>query len=322
MNKITDEVFKKILELREQGLFLKEICEIININVTSLHRFLKRNNLKLAPVKRIPHNTKLLTKEEKQKIVEMLNTTCYIKNISKQLNIDSRKISKFLNVEYSERFSIYKKQNRKQKKTYRKYTVDESYFDEINNFNKAYILGFLYADGYNSNKGIQIGLQKRDLEILEFINNELQSNCNIKETDDYVYLYINSRKLSLQLDKLGCYKNKTFKISFPYFLEKQYLKDFIRGYFDGDGSVYKQKNYDCRTVSFIGNNLFIEQLFDFLKKEFNTEKIYLRQIEKCNNKISEIRFTTKEVVNKFYNYIYPNDTCFGLKRKKDKLCQR
>lgn len=58
---------------------------------------------------------------------------------------------------------------RKQEEWLRKYDLNQEYFDVIDTQNKAYFLGFLYADGNvsKSNNAIQIGLESRDLHILE-----------------------------------------------------------------------------------------------------------------------------------------------------------
>ena len=53
----------------------------------------------------------------------------------------------------------------------RRYNLDEEYFDNINSQNKAYILGFLYADGSNNPKKhtVSISLQEEDRYILEWM---------------------------------------------------------------------------------------------------------------------------------------------------------
>jgi intein-encoded DNA endonuclease-like protein len=43
------------------------------------------------------------------------------------------------------------------------------------------------------------------------------------------------------LEKWGCVENKTFKLNFPDFISEELIPHFIRGYFDGDGSVFLHK---------------------------------------------------------------------------------
>ena len=66
-------------------------------------------------------------------------------------------------------WNVLKRHGVKVNKTNRKYTLDESYFDQIDTEEKAYFLGLLYADGCNYEKKntISIGLQDKDILILE-----------------------------------------------------------------------------------------------------------------------------------------------------------
>lgn len=71
-------------------------------------------------------------------------------------------------------------------KGYRKYNVDHNYFEVINSYNKAYIIGFIATDGNiyrnvnNSMDLLQIGLSIKDLDHLTKINSLLSSTYPIK----------------------------------------------------------------------------------------------------------------------------------------------
>ena len=58
------------------------------------------------------------------------------------------------------------------------YTINEDYFDIIDTEEKAYLLGFLYADGnhFTKKNRITIGLQEKDKHILEKFNELIGSN--------------------------------------------------------------------------------------------------------------------------------------------------
>lgn len=125
--------------------------------------------------------------------------------------------------------------------------LNESYFDEIDTPNKAYILGFLYADGYNNriNNSIVLSLSKEDREILEKISKEVGSNKPLFESDyvnkndgterHMLILTMASKHMCEALEKWGLTQNKTFTITFPDFLREDLIPHFVRGYFDGDG---------------------------------------------------------------------------------------
>ena len=57
----------------------------------------------------------------------------------------------------------------------------------------------------------------------------------------YYRVFITSKKLAEDLTKYGCHANKTYDLTFPnkeIFVNKDLIRHFIRGYFDGDGSVF------------------------------------------------------------------------------------
>ena len=93
----------------------------------------------------------------------------------------------------------------------KKYTINEDYFDVIDNQDKAYWLGFIAADGYNrEDRGyIEFRLHKQDIDILNKFKQCLSSNHNIQiYKDTYCNLTIYSSKLSKKLAEYGIIINK------------------------------------------------------------------------------------------------------------------
>lgn len=62
---------------------------------------------------------------------------------------------------------------------YYRYNIDECYFRKIDSRNKAYILGFMYADGNVIYRDWRIKLQKQDSHILESIKQEIKFDGDI-----------------------------------------------------------------------------------------------------------------------------------------------
>lgn len=160
----------------------------------------------------------------------------------------------------------------------KKYPLIEDYFEEIDTPNKAYILGFLYADGNVSGKNnlIQMGLQARDVHILEKIKSELgcierplifdeRSKKNSNKQDVYI-LSIKNKKMHDDLGIWGIVPRKTKILTYPNFLSSDLHRHFIRGVMDGDGCVHNSKTHCvdiCGTFNFC-NTLkeIIEQYLD------------------------------------------------------------
>jgi LAGLIDADG-like domain len=209
----------------------------------------------------------------------------------------------------------------------RRYTLDEAVFKSIDTEQKAYWLGFLYADGYNgeSRSMITLGLAEQDKNHLEGFKKFIGSNAPIKvrpprrphEQNMHVF-NVCSKKMCNDLSRWGCMQAKTFKMTFPKFLDKSLLKDFIRGYFDGDGSVgtgkceYGNSNFTIvSNIDFlIGAKEVIEKMCGIntqIAKNFNHNKTNVR----CLSSNGNIQ------VFKFLQWIYA-DCSIALSRKFEK----
>src|SRR3989344_3556883 len=108
----------------------------------------------------------------------------------------------------------------------------------------AYILGFFAADGYitiNRRGGQFWCFQIADKKLLKQIKSIIKADHKIsarKTNNNTLYrLQIGSIEMCSDLRKLGFSKNKTKSLSVPHIPEK-YFSHFVRGYFDGDGSVW------------------------------------------------------------------------------------
>lgn len=111
---------------------------------------------------------------------------------------------------------------------------------------KAYLLGLFYSDGYVSTKAnaCAITLHAKDLYLLEKLKQIFPFFKTIKShANAYKFLCVN-KDLKIDLLANGVYTQKSSTnrelLKIPNINEKL-LHHFIRGYFDGDGSVYKQK---------------------------------------------------------------------------------
>lgn len=224
-----------------------------------------------------------------------------------------------------------------------KYYYNEDYFKKIDTAEKAYWLGFLYADGcitrfYRNEKlksmSLEITLQDSDCGHLEKFKNALESNVPIQhKTINNKYksdrIVINCTSMCRDLIKLGCTPEKSLTLEFPNqkILPDEYLRDFIRGYFDGDGGVsytegiyynknrnkeYKQHSYSCY---FCGNKQFLTQLKYVL--EYNNINVSDLREDKRSNAVN-IYIYGKENIERFKNFIYKNN-CVNLSRKYDKF---
>ena len=159
----------------------------------------------------------------------------------------------------------------------RKYSINDDYC--IESHNGAWLLGFIAADGYlpvgkGSNNRITISLAEKDVDILEAIKKELNYTGPIThyESNGYptVSLSFTSKNIRQNIEKYGIGNNKTFKLHHLPNLPKEYMIDFIRGFFDGDGAIYESKDHHVRMGIVCVSRNFLKEISDFLNKEYGT----------------------------------------------------
>lgn len=126
-----------------------------------------------------------------------------------------------------------------------KYKVNLDFF-KTQSHDLGYVLGLIAADGCIStiDNQIYIELQRGDRELLEKVNKAIGNERPVK---DYVSqrgyenskLYFYSKDVKAILAEYHIVPNKTYSPLFlyPTNLDKEYQRDYIRGYFDGNGSV-------------------------------------------------------------------------------------
>lgn len=209
----------------------------------------------------------------------------------------------------------------------KKYQVNEQFFSSIDTQEKAYILGFLYADGYVSTitNYFSITLSRRDINHLEKIKSCLNSNNPIHKTTgrysnnhpitEKCNLTIVSSQMIKDLISIGCTSKKSLTLTFPTCISKDLIRHFIRGYFDGDGTVYVTKTGYLQ-AGFISTLEFCKDCLRHLNlsREYNIHK------EQRSDKNVYYFTITGDRVEELYNYLYKDATIF-LDRKKEKFDQ-
>jgi len=241
MAKLTDEEKKDIKKLYINGIGSTKIAKRFSRSSTYILKLLKSEDIKIRT-----KICKLLHKDIKD-MCQLYSDGQSASQIANTYNVSNTIILRYLkrnNIEI-----------RNSSECHRKYPINEDFFDVINTEEKAYFLGFLYADGGNVKSGnfVRIELQKQDNDILHKFakliykeNPEIHVKSCTRKRDlgnglkNYYscYLNINSKHICSILEKQGCMPAKTFKITFPTWLDSELQKHFIRGYFDGDGSIY------------------------------------------------------------------------------------
>ena len=206
----------------------------------------------------------------------------------------------------------------------RKYSLNEKFFDKWSP-EMAYVLGFWFADGYmRHEKSYRIVFSSRDYYLLLKIKQCLGCNYSISRNQrpdgiDY-QLILYSKYLFQKLLSLGGVRCKSKKIIFPE-IPIHYLPDFLRGYFDGDGSVFyttyihtktKRPRTELRSNFTSGNSKILEGLQNIL---VNTLGFIRKKICPFNRGASwKLGYGTYDTIKLLKFMYYPNYPV-GLERK-------
>ena len=226
----------------------------------------------------------------------------------------------------------------------RKYDLIENYFEKIDTEDKAYWIGFLFADGcyYPPDGLVSVSLSFKDENFLCKFRDTIYPGCDrplkypTRDVQSFGYgtsnpicrLDIYSKRMSDDLVSHGCVQAKTFKTSFPCHIDDNLWSHFIRGVFDGDGSISaiklksgKQKNQSKVVITFTGFVPFLNQINEIISKECGLNPH--RKIFHKNGTSSEVGSLSYNGIRqciKIREYLYKDATIY-MERKYDKFSQ-
>lgn len=209
----------------------------------------------------------------------------------------------------------------------RKNNLNHEYFKTIDTEGKAYWLGFLMADGCvykGSDKHsyrLQINLQASDKCILEKFQIAIESDYKIIEKQvngyDVVQLKINSTQLCQDLMRYGVVPRKSLMCEMPK-ISYELIKHFIRGYFDGDGSISHARKKDSRFGSWHLNIAGGEAMLVSIKEYFALHDIKSAIYPIKHSKAKALETGDRINILKIFNLLYRDATVY-LDRKYKKF---
>lgn len=210
----------------------------------------------------------------------------------------------------------------------RKHFMNFDYFKTWSR-NMAYIVGFLSADGYigKDNSFFRIALQEGDIDILEKIKEEIGYTGEIKKTKHKVNekefptatLIVSSKYVVNDLVKIGIENNKSFTTNMDN-VPDEYRLDFIRGYFDGDGTVGEQwtkksKIPMLRVRICSGSEKMLIQIVEHLEK-LGVKRVKTHKDPRRN--LYDIAYS-QNASKQIYKLFYEDESLICLDRKKEKF---
>jgi intein/homing endonuclease len=257
------------------------------------------------------------TQQDIQSVISLYNTGKQQREIAEQLNCSQVSVSNIL-----QRQGIKTRIGKKITYT----DVNISFFKEINSEESAYFLGLLYADGC-----VQMGcgaytvslkLKSDDQMIIEKFRNIMSPSSPIKISyGKYSYFRINRKEVCEQLEALGCVPNKSLILEFPTKVPANLIKHFLRGYSDGDGTIYRNTFKNKKTINtiwkFVSTKQFCQQTAKILKEELGISCSQFLSRPKTNDITTTLTVGGNLQSKKVLDWLYQDATIY-LPRKYEK----
>ena len=295
--------------------------------------------------------TQMLTKETLKKLYFKQNKS--LEDIAKEYGCSRVYVSKMMKKYGLERRTQSKARIEAMKKgkfeRFGYYELDENFFTEWSP-EMAWVLGLLFTDGFV--RPFSISIWSMDIEILEKIKEAIKSSNPVGiTTQSYdkskrIYKFAFYReKMMEDLNRLGLHQRKSLNMTFPD-VPQEYIRHFIRGCWDGDGSIYItggkiDANYFSGSFGFIkrlteelynvgifktsqpyhyqtgrnGTKIF-RKVLDKISEKYENGKYPLTIHKERRSKAYYIRLASRENLEKLFHYFYDGvDESMYLTRK-------
>lgn len=259
-----------------------------------------------------------LTEKDIDEIVDCyFNSNLLVKDIGEKFKLTKRTMAQI----FKARGIDSHKKNR--------YTLNESYFENIDSERKAYWLGYLFADGFvgdehyhnivfsqKESDGYIVEEFAKDIGFTGKIRKSMPGKGTFKNGQPQMVVNFSSLKMAKDLYALKMYPRKSMDMKELPPIQEELMPHFIRGYFDGDGSIhvsvrtyYKGRPYKGFHWNIIGTEAFNKKI---------AEKLPVKTLMRDSH-TPEMKYLTTDSnksVARLHKYLYDGATIF-LKRKHD-----
>lgn len=305
---------EKILNLYSSGLSIYKVSLELKLSEPSVKRILKKNKVKIQ-------NSVTFDKDNllKDKLIQVINLYNEGKNTTE--------ISKIVGHSDSSVWRLLDDNGYDTRANIQEYEVDEDYFKVIDTPNKSYSLGFFFSDG-NVTKNLRsarISIQEKDEHILWDMAKDMGYNGGLdrkppknERCQPQAGLHIYRKVFCEHLVDKGCMPKKSAIIRLPDKVPNYLMSHFIRGFFDGDGSIGNQGRGLYTSIT--SNEDFCLDVWEyFAKLGIEPTNYYPR---KKGGRYGSLMFGRIKEAIAFLDHIYQDsDNSLRLKRKYDKYLE-
>lgn len=239
---ISEEMLQRVVLLLEQNFSVKAACDQLGISdhYRAVQSRLRSRGVFSSCSKKAAQKVKSLYLDKI--IMEYCKDNKNLRQLGQEYNLSPSTIKHWLQ---EKGIKI-----RPMSEAKKKYTLNARYFDQIDSCAKAYVLGFIAADGYITDSNvIGITLKSSDKYILDFIKAQWECDTPIRTKTvrgyEYSVLQVGSLYMANRLKDLSVIPRKTYNLDPRTILLRSNIqpdsfleKAFLLGYFDGDGGIF------------------------------------------------------------------------------------
>lgn len=194
--------------------------------------------------------------------------------------------------------------------------IRENYFDSWN-VNSAYFLGLIWADGNVYENSLRLGFKSDDVALLETFATEIGYANKFYVQENMTSITVKNKKIVNDLRLHGIIPRKSFIDNEYPNVPDDYFVHFLRGYFDGDGSIFKTSQGYHR-VAIVGGHKFLlglKKQISVLAKTLS----YAKLRKHCKSNVYNLEWSKKEEIVDFVELLYLDATICLERKKQDAL---
>lgn len=191
----------------------------------------------------------------------------------------------------------------------------------------AYLVGLITSDGSLSKDERHISFSSKDIEQIENFLACLENDVKVSrvisgsaKSESYRVQWSDVHLYQI-LKNIGLTPNKSLTIK-TIRIEDDYFAEFVRGYFDGDGSVYEyyDKRYPDSQMVYLSFCSGSEIFLSWLRKELQTRLGIMGHVIKASeqNSCFQLRYAKNES-RALAQFMYKNNSAPRLSRKYLKI---
>ncbi len=199
--------------------------------------------------------------------------------------------------------------------TVAKWNTNRNFFSQINTPDKAYVLGFVVADGHVAPYGVDISIKMDDADHLRRIADivgcdaPLKSATNSYDGSKRARIKLSGRQLVHDLNALGVYHDKSHTATYPA-IATDLERHFVRGLWDGDGHIGPTQ------FELIGTDSILTGVADAMERHTGCR---LRRSMRGKNRAYHYLHGTRRDTEAI-TWMYA-DAAFALERKRARFIQ-